>query len=490
MSDVMLAAQGVGKSYGSVLALRSVDLRIGAGERHALLGANGAGKSTFVKILTGVTRASAGTIELCGEVLDLHTPAAAHSKGIASVYQDPALVPDLSVPHNLLLTRTDPGRFGAAMRRLGLSLPDSHQMTGEIPLPMLRMIDLARALAHQPKILILDEITAALPTDLAERVFDVMRDHAAQGGSVLFISHRLDEVISECDQCTVFRDGRTVDTFVPADGGRQRIVRSMLGGLHTLVKEAESRDLTPFPGAPLLKAESLATGRKLESVALDVHPGEVLGVAALEGQGQDELFECLAGLRALRAGQIEVDQAPVKLTSVSAAIAKGIALVPNDRSEALLPHRSVGENVMLPTRARRLGAFSARRERQELSEVVRRLSIDLRAAGQVRRLSGGNQQKVTIARWLAAGFRILLLFDPTRGIDIGTKHQIYDLIRELASQGVAIIMYTSELEEIGLVCDRVIVLHGGTVAGVFPASASHEELLHAAHGAHHVEAAS
>jgi ribose transport system ATP-binding protein len=482
MNNVMLAAHGVGKNYGSVVALRSVDLRVLGGERHALLGANGAGKSTFVKVLTGVTSAGSGKIELNGTALELRSPSAAHRVGIASVFQDSSLVPDLTVPHNLLLTRTDPKRFAAAMERLGVPRPDSSDKVSDLPLPLLRMIDLARALAHRPKLLVLDEITAALPSDLAGRVFSVMREHSAAGGSVLFISHRLEEVVSECDTCTVFRDGYTVDSFRPSDGGRNRIVRSMLGELDTLVHEAERRTPRPPVGAPRLAAVKISSAAQLEDVDIAVHPGEVLGVVALEGQGQDELFECLSGARPTTSGEIRIEGEVRRFSRPASAIANGVVLVPGDRAEALLPHQSVGENVMLPLRARRPGPFSTRVDAKALQSVVRRLSIDLRAAKQVRRLSGGNQQKVTIARWLVTGFGTLLLFDPTRGIDIGAKHQIYDLIRELAESGVAVVMYTSELEEVELVCDRVVVLHAGRVVKVLPASASQEEILQAAHG--------
>ncbi len=485
MTLPLLSATDVAKSYGPVVALRAANLSVAPGEAHALLGANGAGKSTFVKILTGVIPATRGTLVLGGTATQFASPDHARRSGIASVYQDPALLPDLTLLDNLRLTRTPVARVKSALADMGLGGLDLGEMVRDVPLPFLRMIDLARALAHAPKLLVLDEITAALPTDLAERVFEVMRRQTDSGGSVLFISHRLEEVVTYCDMCTVFRDGEDVATFVPREGGEARIVQAMLGEAATLVTESAKREIRDLSAVePRLDVRSVAAGRQLLDVSFAAKPGEVLGVVALEGQGQETLFEGLAGDRRFESGEVLVDGTPLVARHPATAIARGIALVPADRATALLPQRSIEENLALTLyrRFRSWGVIPRRQVREKVQGAIDRMSIDTRAAAQARRLSGGNQQKLTIGRWLTAGFSTLLLFDPTRGIDIGTKHQIYGLIRELADQGSTIVMYTSELREIALVADRVVVLYRGRIVAEFPANIGEEALLSAAHG--------
>lgn len=485
-AEPLLHAEAVAKSYGAVRALRSADLTVRPGEAHALLGANGAGKSTFVKILTGVITKDAGSITMEGQPVALRSPAQGYERGIASVFQDPAMIPDLTVRANLRLTGTDPAAVTAELEGLGIHGLDLAERVSEVPLPFLRMLDLARALSHQPRLLILDEITAALPSDLSEKVTEVMARQTAAGGSVLFISHRLEEVIEHCDMCTVFRDGGDVASFAPKDGREERIVNSMLGeGAAGEQEEGRrSRAERPEMHEPSLVVRGLSAGDILDDVNLSVTPGEVVGITALEGQGQEALFDVLAGAQRPRAGEIVVDGERLNARHPAAAIGQGVALVPADRTLAILPKRSIRENIALPSRARfwRWGPISRRKENRAVNGAIDRLSIDTRAASQARRLSGGNQQKLTIGRWLAEGFRTLLLFDPTRGIDIGTKRQIYDLIRDLAEEGAAIVMYTSELREIELVCDRALVLYRGRMVAELPADAGEEALLRAAHG--------
>lgn len=481
----VLFADGIAKSFGPVSALKSASLTVAPGEVHALLGANGAGKSTFVKILTGIIGADAGVITVDGTVVRSVSTRTSAAKGIAPVFQDPALVADLTVRQNMKLTGANPNAVAARLNEMDIEGLDLDEMVRDIPLPFLRMIDLARALSHSPRLLVLDEITAALPPDLSERVFDVMRRQAEANGSVLFISHRLEEVVTYCDMCTVFRDGRNVEQFVPREGGESRIVQAMLGDVANLVRDEARRPRTELVvTAPRLEASMLAYGRQLSDVSLRVHPGEVLGIAALEGQGQEILFDLLAGERRPDSGEILVDAKPLAARHPADAIRKGVVLVPADRVLALLPQRSIQENIALPLHARPAdwGAIRMTRERGQVRDAIERLSIDTRAASRAGRLSGGNQQKLGIARWLASGFHTLLLFDPTRGIDIGTKHQIYDLVRSLADDGAAIVMFTSELREIELVCDRVTVLYDGKVVAELPPDVGEEALLSAAHG--------
>src|SRR5512133_2499355 len=480
MPAPLLQTTAVAKAFGPVVALRSVDLSVAPGEVHALLGANGAGKSTLVKILTGVLGNDSGTVAVNGQPVDLHSPTESRDKGLAPVYQDPALIGDLAVTQNLRLTGVDPAPVRRELAEMDLDGLDLDEQGRDIPLPFLRMLDLARALAFDPQLLLLDEITAALPPDLSERVFAITRRMKQRNRSVLFISHRLAEVREHCDMCTVLRDGRNVASFHPGEGGEAQIVAAMLGEASAAVRDVarERRAARARTGdAPRLVVRDLLIDRQDAGVSFEVQAGEVLGMAALEGQGQDRLFEILSGnVRA--AGQ------PLRARHPYDAIRRGVVLVPSNRLMALLPQRPIRENIAIPlfNRLSRWGPINTGRERRQVQEAVTRLSIDTRAAAQARRLSGGNQQKLTIGRWLAAGFRTLLLFDPTRGIDVGTKHQIYDLVRELADGGAAIVLFTSELREIALVCDRVAVLHNGAIVAEMPPTASETDLLTAAHG--------
>ena len=482
----LLSIRGVAKNFGSVVALRSADLEVRPGEVHALMGANGAGKSTLVKIITGVYSADSGEMTVSGRSAQFRSPADARRAGVVSVYQDPAIVPDLSVAQNMRLARVSIDRVKAAMGELGLGGVDLSMPARRVDFAVLRLIDLARALASEPRVLLLDEITAALPADLSERVFAVIRDWRRRGASVIFISHRMAEVTTLCDRATVLRDGVTVGVLATQDAG-DKIVDLMLGAevAKAAAKPVERRAKASNAGAPALEVENLSYGHALNGVSFKVERGEVLGVAALEGQGQEELFDCIAGVRRADAGVVKAGGVALKLKHPADAIRAGLVLVPANRLTSLLPQRSIRENVALAA-FRRLGNWgpiNMGNERERVAAAVTKLQIDTRAASQVSRLSGGNMQKVVIARWIAAGFKTLLCFDPTRGIDIGTKQQIYALLREVAEQGASVLLFTSELPEIRLTCDRALVLFGGRLTGEMPAHlATEAALLRAAHG--------
>ncbi|MEO6298935.1 MAG: sugar ABC transporter ATP-binding protein, partial [Paracoccaceae bacterium] len=473
---------------GAVVALRDASLRINAGEVVALMGANGAGKSTFVKILTGALRPDTGHVRIRGRDTNVTSPAAARKSGLIPVYQEPSLIPDLDVADNLRLGNTPLEPFRHWVSELGIPDLRLDDMIGRLPLATLRILDLARALASTPDVLLLDEMTAALPTNLVERVLKVVRQQADAGRAVIYISHRFTEIAELCDRATVLRDGATVGNLPIVPGIEERIVEMMLGAEHGSVKStsAIASERGQVNGqSPRLRAKNLGMGAKLVDVSFDLHQGEVLGVVALEGQGQDELFDILAGFHRASTGTLEIDGIATTFTHPADAIAKGMTFVPGDRSHALLMTRSVHENVALPLVARpaKWGAIPMRDEAKHVSAAIARLQIDTRAQGEVRRLSGGNQQKVTIARWVARGVQTLLLFDPTRGIDIRTKRQIYALVRELADQGAAVLFYTSELAEVKLACDRAVVIFNGRVVGVIEAADADEpNLLRAAYG--------
>jgi ribose transport system ATP-binding protein len=482
----VLEATGVSKRFGAVTALRDAALTARRGEVVALMGANGAGKSTFVKILTGALRRDGGEVRIHGAPRAFTSPGSARAAGIVSVYQEPALIPDLDLADNLRLGDTPVEPFLHWVRELGISGLRLDEAARRLPLATLRILDLARALASEPEVLMLDEMTAALPTDLVERVLGVVRDQADAGRTVIYISHRFAEIAELCDRATVLRDGATVGDLPIAPGGEDRVVEMRLGAaLSSDEVVARPRAGVQRTGTPRLRRRHLALGTKLEDVSLDLHVGEVLGVVALEGQGQDELFDLLAGFRRPTGGSIEVDGQSVAFHHPADAIARGLTFVPGNRADALLAERSVRDNIALPLTAepRRWGPIQMRREAERVNAAIERLQIDTRAQGEVRRLSGGNQQKVTIGRWIATGVQTLLLFDPTRGIDVRTKAQIYPLVRELAAQGAAVLFYTSELDEVRLACDRAVVIFKGRLVDIIDhAEATEERLMRAAYG--------
>jgi ribose transport system ATP-binding protein len=484
--DLLLEATDVAKSYGAVAALRGASLAVRPGEVHALMGANGAGKSTFVKILTGAVRPDRGRIVVRGRSRTVHSPADARRNGVVSVYQEPALIPDLDIRSNLRLTETPLDPFRHWLAELGITDARLSTLARRMPLASLRIIDLARALAIEPDILLLDEMTAALPANLTERVLEVIGRQRGGDRSVIFISHRMIEIAAICDRATVLREGQTVGVVDVTPRSEERIVELMLGQIQKMPTRVDqpAHAVARASVTPRLSAHGLSHRPKLSEASFDLYAGEVLGVVALEGQGQDELFDILSGSARPDGGELLVDGAAVSFHHPADAIAAGLVYVPADRAEALLMQRSVRENVALPfaTGTRHWGVIDARRERRLVGAAIERLQIETRAQREVRRLSGGNQQKVTIARWVAGGVKTMLCFDPTRGIDIRTKQQIYVLLRDLAEAGAAILLNTSELKEIQLVCDRAIVLFGGrVVAEIEAADADEATLLRAAH---------
>jgi ribose transport system ATP-binding protein len=486
MSDPqpLLATSAIAKSYGPVVALRSVDFAVLPGEIHALLGANGAGKSTLVKILAGVQPADAGHLFVNGRLSRFHAPVDAISAGIATVFQDPSLIPDLTVQQNLRLSSIDEARFKQWLAWFELERLDLTALIRELPLETLRMVDLARAVARDPHVLLLDEITAALTADQAGRVFDLLAHWKGQGRSAVLITHRLAEVMRVCDRATILRDGRDVAVLETANADEHALVEAMLGETAEPVSHAEADSARRDHRQVAFEARHLTSREAVHDVSFSVRAGEILGLVALEGQGQERLFELLSGDRRPTGGEILVGERIRHFRSPYDAVSAGVVLVPGDRLLALLPNQPVRHNLAVPL-FNRISRWLRlpRDEGERVARAVERLSIDVRAAAQARRLSGGNQQKVVIGRWLVAGFRTLLCFDPTRGIDIKTKREIYTLLRELAAGGAAILLYTSELAEIPLVCDRVLVMQGGRIVDEQNAAvATESSLLTAAHG--------
>ena len=488
-ASAVLEASGVSKHYGAVAALRNASLRVESGQVIALMGANGAGKSTLVKIITGAITATQGTLLVRGEALRLRSPAAARQAGLVPVYQEPSLIPDLDIHDNLRLCATPVEPFRHWVNELGIQALDMRRNASQLPLAVQRILDLARALASEPSVLLLDEMTAALPTNLVDKVLDVVQQQKQLDRSVIYISHRFPEIAAVCDRATVLRDGVTVGDVAIEEGVEEHIVELMLGEVVKAVEGGASGERFSKPATlnamPALRVEGLGAGSKLSDVSFELYRGEVLGVVALEGQGQEELFDVLAGMKQADTGKYAIDGVMQNFTHPAEAIAAGHAYVPGDRAEALLMQRSVRENIAMPFYAKpsKWGLIRMGEEKQVVAAAIERLQIDTRAQGEVGRLSGGNQQKVTIARWIAMGVRTLLCFDPTRGIDIRTKREIYALLRELAKQGSSVLVYTSELAEVERMCDRVIVIYGGKVVDQMQVEHADEAtLMRAAYG--------
>jgi ribose transport system ATP-binding protein len=496
----LLAARGITRRFAGVTALDDVDFDVRAGEIHALMGENGAGKSTLMKILAGVLPADSGEIRVGGSPVHFASVRDAERAGVAIIHQELNLVPELSVAANVFLGR-EPRRAGiflhgramvAATRgllgQLGIELDPEARVAG-LRVGEQQLVEIAKALSLHARLLIMDEPTSALTPGECARLFRIVRALAAEGVGIIYISHRIDEVMDLADRITVLRDGRHVLTAPRAEVDRDRLIRAMVG--RNALAEASA-------GAPcggvVLSVRGLTLdvpGRRgwrrvLHGVDFDVRAGEVLGIGGLLGAGRTEILAALFAATPGRVGgRIEIDGRPVRIGSPREARRHGLALVTEDRkAEGLHLADSIRENVALPSLARlaRFGLRARDREAALARDTVARLGVRATGIGQaVGTLSGGNQQKVVIGKWLATAPRILLLDEPTRGIDVGAKQEIYALVRALAAEGLAIVMVSSELPELLLLADRILVMSEGHATGTLDrANASEEALLHLA----------
>jgi ribose transport system ATP-binding protein len=476
----LLEAQGISKHFGGVVALDKAEFQCDAGQIHALLGENGAGKSTLVKILSGVLEPDSGVICLNGQPVSFRGPAQAARVGIVPVFQELSLVPDLTVAQNIFIGSPPRNRWGlidvAAMNRRAAALleqldfrhiePDIYAR--DLPLAERQLVEIAKAVAKDPQVLILDEGTSALSANEVQRAFAILRRLREQGRAVVFISHRMEEVQTICDSATIFRDGKHVATFAMGDKNHDEIVSLMIG--RKLVDVFPPRPPRPAAERVLLEVRDFGWEQRLNGISFTLRAGEVLGVSGLEGQGQGDLLLALFGAYAGTRGRVLVDGRPVQIHSPHSAMRAGIglALVPEDRkAQGLILPLSVRENITLPTlgQSARAGFVSARAEQRRAMEMIDKLAIKA-ASGEVpaSTLSGGNQQKVAIAKWLLSRARIYLLYDLTRGIDVGTKQEIYKLIRQMAGDGIGLLFFSTDLGEIVNLCDRAMVMYEGQVA--------------------------
>ena len=472
----LLALRGVGKRYGGVRALEGVDFDAHAGSIHAVLGENGAGKSTLIKIIAGVVRPDAGTLAIDGAARVLADPQAANAAGVVCVFQELSLLPDLSVADNIAIT-TPPRRFGLidgrAQRRVAAGLlarvgcEDINPITlvRDLPLSRRQMVEIAKALGRKPRLLILDEATSALTAADVEKVYSILLGLREEGLGLLYISHRMHEIEKLADTCSVFRNGRRIETFAQGSRGPAEIVQMMIG--RDIESTYPSKPAYRAANAPVLEARDIVWADRLHGVDLRVGRGEIVGLGGLDGQGQRDLLLALFGVLRGVSGTVAIDGEAQAIGSPADAKHRRIALIPEDRkTEGLMLPMSVAENITLaalPSLTRGVTVDRAK-EAAGIAAMIDKLRIKVGdAALPVATLSGGNQQKVVIAKWLLTGARIVLLCDPTRGIDVGTKQEIYQLLRNLADAGTAIVLYSTDYDELVGCCDRVMILYDGRV---------------------------
>ncbi|GLZ12222.1 ABC transporter ATP-binding protein [Actinomadura sp. NBRC 104425] len=481
MSTPLVRVADVTRHYPGVRALTGASLEIEAGEVRAFLGRNGAGKSTLIRVLSGVERADAGTVEIGGRPLGDGGVQRAGELGVQTVHQELSLVPGMTAAENLFLghwPRTAAGRVDhAAMRRaareifdrLGLDI-DPDAQVGTLPLAEQQLVEICRAVRREPRLLILDEPTSALAAAEVEIVLDAVRRIADSGVAVIYVSHRLDEIRRIARTATVMRDGRVVGTVDLTTTSTDEAVAMMLGSTYEAAVRPQSRTVDRTR-TPLLSVSGLRVPPKVVDVSFDLYPGEILGLAGLMGSGRTEILRAVAGFAPIAAGTVRVDGEPVPRVTPAGMKRRGVGLTPEDRkSEAIVPLMGVGENMVMSDYGAVGTSLSVRPSRvaRAARELIGRLSIAAASSRTpIAALSGGNQQKAVIGRWLHAGSRILLLDEPTRGVDVEAKEAIYQLVRELADRGAAVLFVSGELEELPLVCDRVIAVRGGTVAAEF-----------------------
>ena len=487
---LLLDMQGIVKTFPGSVALDGASLEVAPGEVHAIVGQNGAGKSTLIKILNGAHRRDGGTVLFDGQQVDFHTPQQAQANGVSTIYQEINLVAFRSVAENIFMGR-EPRRLGfidwrTMNRRAGELLArldvriDVRQPLMTYNVAIQQMVAIARAVSFESKLVIMDEPTSSLDDREVATLFDVIRGLKSNGVSVIYISHRLDELHQVCDRVTIMRDGKTVEERAMSEITKLEIVARMLG---KAMGEVRRSGATGFAGRehrhgerPLLEAKNVRRGRRLRDASVTVRPGEIVGLAGLLGSGRTELARTIFAADSLESGEISYNGAPAGFKAPGDAIKAGVGLVPEDRkAEGIIPYMSVRENLtlaLLPALARR-GVVDREQQQEIVDRFIRRLDIKTANPDQsIRELSGGNQQKVLLARWLCLNPKLLILDEPTRGIDVGAKAEIQELIDELAGQGLGVLMISSETEEIIEGSDRVTVLRDGHTVAEF----AHDEI--------------
>ena len=476
----ILEAHLVNKRFGNTIALHDATLVCKPGSIHALVGENGAGKSTLIKIIAGVVTPDSGTIKLEGSSHSIQSPAQAAQQGIVPVFQELSLLPDLTIAENIFIANPPMNRLGivsskrlkqaadALCAELGFEHLDPNALVREIPLAQRQLVEIAKAFSHHPKLLILDEGTSALSVQDVRRVFEVIRRLRDQGRSVIFISHRMSEVEEIADTLTIFRDGQDVGSFPMGTVSHEEMVQLMIGRKLEQVFPPKPVAIQTRP--PILEVDDLSWEPTLHQISLRLGKGEIVGLGGLDGQGQGELLFALFGVLRGVHGRVRIDGQDVKILSPADATNKTnrMALIPEDRkTEGLILPMSVGDNAILSVIDRLLthfGLVDTVKEHGAVQQMIEQMQVKVGSPrAPVRSLSGGNQQKVVIGKWLLTDAKIYLLHDPTRGIDVGTKQEIYQLIRKLADNGAGVLFFSTELSELVGMCDRVLVLYEGRI---------------------------
>ena len=484
----------VAKRFGAVQALRGVDLVLHSGEVHALVGENGAGKSTLVKMLAGVHRPDTGTLRVDGQETAFHGPLDARKAGIAVIHQHPTLFPDLDVAENVFMGRQPRDRFGRVdwrgmYREVGRLLGTLGVRIGvRTPVKALsvadqQLVEIAKALSLQARVLVMDEPTASLSAREVERLFAIVRRLRDDGAAILFVSHRLDEIFAISDRITIVRDGAHVLTASASELSTGETIRHMVGRRLEALFPKEDAEI----GDAVLSVHGLSRAGHFRDVSFELRRGEILGLFGLVGAGRTEVARVIVGADRADAGEIRMDGRAVRIGSSSAALTHGIAYVPEDRhGQGLVLDFPIAANVTLPILPRlgRFGMLNRNRERAIAGDYAARLQVKAAGLGAaVSSLSGGNQQKVVLAKWLATDPKVLILDEPTRGIDIGTKAEVHRIVSHLATGGMAILLISSELPEVLAMADRVLVMHEGRLTGAFSrAEATQENVMVAATG--------
>jgi len=486
-SAALLEASGITKHFGGAAALSDVSLSVRPGEVHALLGANGAGKSTLIKVITGTYRPDSGELRWCGDIVHHRSLRDAMHTGIATMFQQLNVVEDLTVGQYMTLgrERTTAGllrrRAGSeeskrALERLDIAM-DLRRPAATLSVAERELVEIARAVSLDARLVIMDEPTASLGDAEVARLMAVISSLRSSGVSVLYVSHKLEEVLEISDRCTVLRDGRNVDTVATSSSTQASLVELMVGHRESLTARRRA-----IADNPRLELRGISTSEGLKQADLTVHAGEVVGVYGLMGSGRTELIRAIYGVDRLLTGEMRFDGQPWRPSSATESVRAGIGLVPEDRiREALIGDASVAGNLTLaaPGRVKRNGLFSARAERRIAAEYIKSIGIKTSSVNaSIGSLSGGNQQKVVVGRWLVAGSRLMLLDDPTVGVDVAAKDDIYRLILSATNAGVSVLVCSSELEELTKLADRIVVMYRGqTVENVDRAESSESDLI-------------
>ncbi|MBN8209651.1 sugar ABC transporter ATP-binding protein [Bacillus sp. NTK071] len=496
---MQISMHDIHKAFGSNKVLEGVNIEIKDGEVHALMGENGAGKSTLMNILTGLHKKDSGTIMINGKEIVFDNPKQAEENGVAFIHQELNIWPDLTVLENLFINKEPVTRFGLLhtrkmkavadeqFKKLAIAIP-LQQEAGKCSVGQQQMIEIAKALMTDAKVIIMDEPTAALTEREIQTLFNVIQSLKDQGVSIVYISHRMEEIFTICDSITVMRDGKTVDTKPIPETSFDEVVRKMVG--RELTDRFPKR--SPNPGNTMLEVQGLSRKGAFSDVSFSVRSGEIVGVSGLMGAGRTEIMRTIFGLDGKYGGEIHINGKPVTIKNPHQAVSLGLGFITEDRKEeGLVLDFSLKDNIALPSlySFAPKGLINEKSEQDFVELLIKRLTIKTESARtSAKNLSGGNQQKVVIAKWIGIGPKVLILDEPTRGVDVGAKREIYQLMNELTDRGVAIIMVSSELPEVLGMSDRILVFREGKMTGeVSKEEATQEKIMTLATGGHEDE---